>query len=389
MTPAISVIMPVRNGAQWLGEAVASVQAQDFLEFEFVIVDDGSDDGTVALLSRFAAADCRIRLVRQAPQGIVSALNTAISKARAPYLARLDADDRARTDRLGKQFVFMQAHPEIGLLGTLAERIDAAGQVVGRLAPPTDPATLARVLERTNPFIHSSTMMRTALVRQLGGYRAAFQAAEDYDLWLRMAEASGIANLADYLTQYRWHGSNMSQRDAVRQSFSVRLAQRSAACRRSGAGDPAGALAAPPDWWAEKAEASFFAADVGLYRLLDGDAVRGPRCIRAARNRLFSLNHVERLLAQARLRAMLREMAAPIGARHLWIALLIAALHPARALSLAWGGDLKSHPRKNLGRRLWSRRVAGGRPGKRAERKGGGETGRPPPSPAGRLEDSS
>jgi len=95
MPPAISVLMPVRNGAEWLAEAVASVRAQDFPDFEFIIVDDGSDDGTVALLSRFAAADGRIRLARQWPQGIVPALNTAIHKARAPYLARLDADDRA------------------------------------------------------------------------------------------------------------------------------------------------------------------------------------------------------------------------------------------------------------------------------------------------------
>src|SRR5258708_14477079 len=95
MTPAISVIMPVRNGAEWLAEAVASGRAQDFGDFEFLIVDDGSDDGTAALLSGFAAADRRIRLLRQAPQGIVAALNTAIANARAPYLARLDADDRA------------------------------------------------------------------------------------------------------------------------------------------------------------------------------------------------------------------------------------------------------------------------------------------------------
>ena len=346
MTPAVSVIMPVRNGAEWLAEAVASVRAQDFPDFEFLIVDDGSDDGTAALLSRFAAADWRIHLVRQAPQGIVPALNTAIRKARAPYLARLDADDRARSDRLGRQFAFMQAHPEISLLGTLAERIDASGHVVGRLTPPTDPATLARVLERTNPFVHSSTMMRTALVRQLGGYRTAFRAAEDYDLWLRMAEASSVANLADYLTQYRQHGSNMSQRDAVRQSFSVRLAQHSAAWRRGGASDPAGALAAPPDWWTDEAETSFFAADVGFYRLLDGDAVRGRHYVHAVQNRLFSLNHVERLLAQRRLRAMLREMEAPAGARQLWIAMLIAVLHPPRALSFVWGGGLKTGPGK-------------------------------------------
>jgi glycosyltransferase involved in cell wall biosynthesis len=339
MTPAVSVIMPVRNGAEWLAEAVASVRAQDFGDFEFLIVDDGSDDGTAAMLSGFAAADQRIRLLRQAPRGLVEALNNAIAKARAPYLARLDADDRARPDRLGKQLAFMQGHPEIGLVGTFAERIDAAGNVVGRLAPPTDPVRLARVLARTNPFIHSSVMMRTALVRRLGGYRAAFRAAEDYDLWLRLAEAGGIANLADYLTQYRWHESNLSRRDAIRQSFSVRLAQRSAAGRRRGAGDPAAILTAPPDWWADDAGTRFFADDVGLYRLLDADAAEGPRYIRAVWDRLFRLNHVERRLTQMRLRAMLRELGAPIGARHLWIAMLIAALHPGRALSFMWRGD--------------------------------------------------
>ena len=332
MTPAISVIMPVHNGAEWLADAVASVRAQDFGDFEFLIVDDGSDDGTAAILSSFAAGDRRIRLLRQAPQGIVAALNKAIAAARAPYLARLDADDRAKPGRLSKQLAFMQAHAEIGLLGTFAELIDAAGNILGRLAPLTDHAGLAQVLSRTNPFIHSSVMLRTALARRLGGYRAAFRAAEDYDLWLRMAEAGHIANLADDLTQYRRHDSNLSRIDAIRQSFSVRLAQRSAASRRSGAGDPADALTASPDWWAEEAETSFFADDVGLYRLLDSNSLQGPQYIGAVRDRLFRLNHVERRLAQMRLRAMLREIGAPIGPRHMRIAMLIAALHPGRAL---------------------------------------------------------
>jgi GT2 family glycosyltransferase len=335
---AISVIMPVRNGAKWLAEAVASIRTQDFGEFEFLIVDDGSDDDTAAVLSGFAADDGRIRLLRQTPQGIAAALNNAIATARAPYLARLDADDRAKSDRLGKQFAFMEAHPEIGLLGTFAEVIDAAGNIVGRLVPPSDGAKLARVLERTNPFVHSSVMMRAALVRRLGGYRVAFRAAEDYDLWLRMAEAAGVANLAEHLTQYRRHDSNLSRRDAIRQSFSVRLAQRSAAGRRSGGGDPADALAAPPDWWTEAAGTSFFADDVDLYRLLDSDRLQGPQYLRAVLARLSSFNHVERRLAQMRLRAMLREIGPPIRPQHLWIAALIAVLHPVRALSFVWGG---------------------------------------------------
>jgi glycosyltransferase involved in cell wall biosynthesis len=342
MTPAISVIMPVHNGAEWLAEAITSIRAQTFGDFEFLIVDDGSDDGTAAVLSGFAAEDRRIRLLRQAPQGIVAALNAGIAAARAPYLARLDADDRARPDRLGKQFAFMEAHSEVGLVGTFAEVIDAAGNIVGRLAPASDHAGLARALSRTNPFVHSSVMMRTALVRRLGGYRAAFRAAEDYDLWRRLAEAGGIANLAEYLTQYRRHESNLSRRDAVRQSFSVRLAQRSAAGRKSGTGDPAAALTAPPDWWAKEAETSFFADDVALYRLLDSDRLLGPQYIRAVTERFFRLNHVERRLAQMRLCAMLREIGAPTGPRHLWIAMLIAALHPGRALGFIWGGDSPS-----------------------------------------------
>jgi glycosyltransferase involved in cell wall biosynthesis len=238
MTPAISVVMPVRNGAAWLAESVASIRAQDLADFEFLIVDDGSDDGTAAMLASFAAADPRIRVCHQAPQGIVTALNAGVAQARAPYLARLDADDRARPGRFGRQFAFMEGYPEIGLLGTWAEVIDGAGNVIGRLCPPTGPACLARVLARTNPFVHSSVMMRTALARRRGGYRPAFGAAEDYDLWLRMAEAAGVANLADDLTQYRRHTASQSQRDAVRQSFSVRLAQRAADGRAAAQATP-------------------------------------------------------------------------------------------------------------------------------------------------------
>jgi glycosyltransferase involved in cell wall biosynthesis len=334
MTPAVSVITPVRNGATWLPESVASIQSQDFPSFEFVIVDDGSDDATPAMLDAFAAADSRIRILRQPQQGIVAALNTAIAEARAPYLARLDADDRARPARLGKQVAFMESHPEIGLLGTWAEVIDGAGNVVGRRTPPVGPLLLARVLARTNPFVHSSVMIRTALAHRLGGYRAAFRAAEDYDLWLRLAETAGVANLAEDLVQYRRHAASESERDAVRQAFSVRLAQRCAAARRHGKGDPAAALTAPPDWWVKAAETAFYRDDVGFYRFLDAGPQLAPRYLGALTARLFWANHVERRLAQLRLRAMLRETR-DAGWRRARILTLIAALHPGRAIRFA------------------------------------------------------
>jgi glycosyltransferase involved in cell wall biosynthesis len=344
MTPVISVIMPVRNGAAFVREAIESVLRQEFRDFELVIVDDGSEEESARLLAEFSRHDDRIVLVRQEPLGITAALNRAVAVARGALLARLDGDDRARPDRLARQLTYLEAHAEIGLLGSAAEAIDGSGAVIGRITPPTDPVRLRRLLARTNPFIHSSVMMRAVLVRKLGGYRAAFRAAEDYDLWLRMAEAAGIANLPDPLVQYRRHGSNLSRLDAVRQAFSVRLAQTSAAARRAGTDDPGNCLESPPDWWAAQAMNSVYAKDVGLYRFLSADPTEAPRYMRALERRLLNLNHTERKLAQARLREMLDD--APIGARRARIACLIALLHPGRALRLVRRATADVAPRE-------------------------------------------
>jgi hypothetical protein len=237
-------------------------------------------------------------------------------------------------ERLGRQHAFMQAHSEIVLLGGGAEKIDQSGAVIGRASPPKEGAELRRILGRSNPFIHSTVMMRAAPLRELGGYRAAFRAAEDYDLWLRMAEVGDIANLPEHLIQYRVHAANLSRLDAVRQSFSVRLAQRSAAGRRNGAADPARDLLSPPDWWGTEAETAFFSEDVDFFRFLDSGPADGEAYISAVRRHLFGLNHVERKLAQLRLQRLLQDTGAPLGVRQLGILGLIAILHPPRALSM-------------------------------------------------------
>lgn len=332
--PRVSVILPVRDGAAWLTEAVASVTAQEFPAFELLAVDDGSRDATPAILAVLASADPRIRVLRQDRLGMVAALNAGIAAARAPYLARLDADDRARPARLGRQVAFLEARPATVLLGTFARVIDGAGTPVGRLAPETDPARLARLLSRTNPFVHSSVMMRTAPVRRLGGYRPAFRAAEDYDLWLRLAEAGEVAILAEDLVDYRRHATSHSRREAARQAFSARLARRSAQARRAGAPDPAAGLAAPPDWWAEEGGTAFWAADAPIYRFLDAGRRQARRELGAVAAGVFRLDHVERRLTQERLRAL---VPGEPWWRQAGFALLIAALHPGRALAFACG----------------------------------------------------
>jgi glycosyltransferase involved in cell wall biosynthesis len=302
--------MPVRNGARWLSEAIESVIAQSRPDWELIAIDDGSTDDTPGVLGEYAERDERIRVVRQESLGLVSALNRGLAEVRGPLLARLDADDRALPERLDHQVHHLAAHPEIGLLGSWAQEIDEYGNRRGRLQPATLPDELSRILLEANPLVHSSVMLRTDLARRLGGFRPAFRAAEDYDLWLRLAENAKVANLPEILVEYRWHGGNVTSRDAIRQAFSVRLAQRSARARRATGRDPAGSLAIPPDWRSPIADASFYADDAKLYRLLDlanpdvssGDTVD----FSPLEARFAELNHAERALAA---QAMINHMA--------------------------------------------------------------------------------
>jgi hypothetical protein len=341
MTIRVSVAMPVRDGGPWVREAVDSVLAQDFGAFELIAVDDGSTDDTPAILAEAAARDARVRVLRPQGRGLVAALTCAVAAAQGDYLARLDADDVAAPGRLGRQLAVMEARPALGLLGSWADKIDRHGAPIGRLTPETDPHELVALLARTNPFIHSSLMLRTDLVRRLGGYRAAFEAAEDYDLWLRIAEVAEVANLPEPLIRYRWHPGNVTSRKEVRQCFSVRLAQRAAAARRAGRPDPAAALDSPPDFFDPACDRSCFAADARLYRVLalaDPEAREpaGPLDLGPLLAPPTPLGHRERKLAQRALATLLRrpDLAGETGAATLlWHAV---RLHPARAASLAW-----------------------------------------------------
>jgi glycosyltransferase involved in cell wall biosynthesis len=303
LTPKVSVVMPVRDGARWLHDALDSVIAQTMTDWELLAIDDGSSDDTPKILAEFAQRDRRIRNIRQSPLGLVAALNRGLADARAPLLARLDADDRALAQRLERQVDHLAAHPEIGLLGTWAVAIDGSGRRHSQLRPATQPDELVHILERGNPFVHSSVMFRTAFVRSVGGYRAAFRAAEDYDLFLRISEKTKVANLPEPLVEYRRHSENVTSRNAIRQAFSARLARRCARLRREAGIDPADGMSVSPDWRNVSASPSFFADDAALYRVLD---LADPDLAAANANsadfsllatRFSELNHAERTLA--------------------------------------------------------------------------------------------
>ena len=231
--PVVSVIMSVYNGAAFLSEAVESMLKQTFRDFEFIIVDDGSTDESRVILEEIAAVDARLSVIVQPNRGLVDALNRAIHVARGKFIARMDADDVAIATRLEKQLHFMNQNPSVAVVGGAVEIIDARGVSVGRLTFPRVDAQIRRELESGGcPLCHPTVLMRTDAVRATGGYRPVVVDAEDYDLWLRLADKYHIGNLSDIVLKYRRHPGQVSLQRFKRQALSSLAARASAGCRR-------------------------------------------------------------------------------------------------------------------------------------------------------------
>ncbi len=146
--PEISVLMPLYNGSQWLRQAIESIGAQTLRAHEFIIVDDGSTDDSLEIAQQASEVDPRIIIHRQAHRGICAALNTGIALARAPVLARMDADDIADPARLEKQLIFLKSHSAVAAVGSWARIIDAQGRPLGQLTPETQSGQLREMLRR-------------------------------------------------------------------------------------------------------------------------------------------------------------------------------------------------------------------------------------------------
>lgn len=233
-SPAMSVVMPVRNGAAYLGAAVQSVLVQTFADFEFIIVDDGSSDRTPAILSAFAASDDRVRLLRTSGEGIVAALNLGIGTARGLLIARMDADDIALPERFATQTAALRAMPTLVAIGSEAITIDPQGNETGRMTVPADASTAMAELSRHNSFLHPTMMLRRDAMVLAGLYRPACIYAEDYDLWLRISERGEMANIAEPLIKFRVHSQQTSKVKRFTQRAATALARQLSVRRRKG-----------------------------------------------------------------------------------------------------------------------------------------------------------
>jgi hypothetical protein len=207
--PIVSVLLAVHNGEASVADAVRSVLAQTWTDWELVVVDDASTDATPAVLASFT--DARLRTLRNPHNlGLTRSLNLGLRASRGRYIARLDADDTCHPDRLARQVAYLDAHPGVGLLGSAAR----VGEEVRR--GPQDPTELRWWLLFDNIFIHSSVMFRADLVRE-HGYDESFPCAQDYALWSSWAECTGLALLPDPWVTLGTHAGQISQRRAAEQ----------------------------------------------------------------------------------------------------------------------------------------------------------------------------
>ena len=228
--------MPVYNGLPYLQEALDDLLAQTAPDFELVAVDDGSTDGSLAVLKAYAERDARIVIVRNEENlGLTPSLNRGLERCRAPLVARADADDRYEPDRLERQRAFLDAHPDVGLLSCAVHKMNAEGKrFLTRHFPTEDGPIRIRELF-VNSFSHPGVMFRADLVREVGGYDTAYWTAEDCDLWARLMPRTRVANLPVPLVHYRKHGASIVQSNGAEVEaldLSVRRRQLSAYLQR-------------------------------------------------------------------------------------------------------------------------------------------------------------
>ncbi|MFO1062741.1 MAG: glycosyltransferase [Pirellulales bacterium] len=231
--PLVSIVMPVYNADRFLVEALASMQAQTFKDWELICVNDGCTDDSGRILNWFASIEPRMRLINQNNRGLVGALNRGVEAVHGSLIARMDADDIAVPDRFEKQVAFLREHPLHVAVGGSILQMDVDSDPLSLESLPGDHEVIEeRLLTRRTGMFHPTVMMRSADVFAVGAYRVEYEWVEDHDLWLRLAQRGRLANLPDLLLAYRLHstsvcwsksdGQRRKVNDVLREAYRVR-----------------------------------------------------------------------------------------------------------------------------------------------------------------------
>lgn len=231
--PLISVQMPVYNGAEHVAEAVESILGQTLEDFEFIIIDDGSTDNSLAILQGYAAADERIRIYARENRGLSATQHELVTRARGKYIAQLDQDDVALPRRLELQVDFLNRNSAVVCVGGNYQVIDEAGRYLTTFRLPSHDAEIQSAnLQGHCALLHPSAMMRQDAVVSAGNYDLSYNTAADIDLWLRLGEVGQLSNLTEVILKYRLHDKSASENSGKLQREEALRACQSAWRRR-------------------------------------------------------------------------------------------------------------------------------------------------------------
>ena len=236
--PAISVVMGVYNGGDAVLATIESVLDQSFRDFEFIIVDDGSTDGSREVLADFATGDERIVVVSQPNGGLTNALIAGCKRARGEVIARQDVGDRSLPTRFERQYDYLSANAGVVAVGAGCRRIGPAGEFLGEASRDVSPEEVTRgFLEDGIGISHTVAMFRRSAYEQVGGYRKQFRFAQDTDLWFRMTRVGKLAELPEILFEWGIDVDGISSASHDRQRRLATLARESFECGFKGGQD--------------------------------------------------------------------------------------------------------------------------------------------------------
>lgn len=227
LLPLVSVFMPVFNAATYVEKAVLSIQQQTYTQWELVIVDDLSTDGTWEILKKLARKDNKVKIYRNGKhRGVSGAANLGLPMCQGRYIARMDSDDIALPTRLAKQVKFLEKHTDVIAVGTQCQLINADGKTIGSKHFPTEPRQIRDMMFSSIPVQQPSMMIDTSMLpKNFVWYQETLNTAEEVELLFKLFKYGEVANLPEALLQYRIHSNNTSLKNPKKTFYFTAVAR--------------------------------------------------------------------------------------------------------------------------------------------------------------------